>query len=197
MEQKTQDKLNQLTTNSLLNKRIVLDHGYVSLVGSTLATKEARLLCDALYKGQTPAYINDMCQAAFVIKLPLFIQLNLTKFDIKLHDTVVEDVEAFCPNEGEVAANDLETSRMIADDIKRTTEALLINPHAYIADGCDRFMSQVIMPISIYNTVVATGSLSEWYKFCHQRNAPSAVKAYMNTVWDLVKAEWEHVTTKR
>lgn len=194
MDQKTQENPK---TNSLLNKIPVLDKGYASLVGSTLSTKEARLVCDELYKGQTPSHMNDMCHAVFALKMPLFVQLNLAKFNIKLHDTIVEEVDAFCPNEGEIASGDLETSRLISDDIKRTTDALLINPHAYIADGCDRFMAQVIMPISIYNTVIATGSLSEWYKFCHQRNAPSSVQSYMDTVWDLIKAEWEHVTKKR
>ncbi len=121
MDQKTQDmkKNNPKTTNnSLLNKIHVLDKGYVSLVGSTLPTQDARDLCDALFKGQTPTYMSDMCHAAFVIKLPLFVQLNLSKFNLKLHDTVVEDVEAFCPNEGEVKASDLETRRLISDDIK-------------------------------------------------------------------------------
>lgn len=178
--------------NSPLNKIAVLDKGYVSLVASTFPAKEARALYDEYFKGQTPKGMAQYCTAAFAIKMPLFVQLNLTKFNLKMLDTVVDTVEAFVPNETEIGSKDLESNRLISDDIQRTTDALLINPHAYIKDGCNNFTAQVIMPISIYNTVIVTGSLSDWYKFCNQSSVPNEIKAYMIAVKNLIKAEWEH-----
>ena len=178
--------------NSPLNKLPVLDKGYVALVSSTFAAKDARTLYDEYFKGQTPQGMAQYCTAAFAIKMPLFVQINISKFNIKLLDTMVGEVEAYVPHEGEIGSKDLESNRLIADDIKRTTEALLINPHAYVKDGCNNFTAQVIMPISIYNTVIATGSLSDWYKFCNQSSVPKEIKAYMTTIKNLIKAEWEH-----
>lgn len=174
--------------SNLLNKIPVLDKGYVVLIDRTYSVMKKRALADEFFKGQLQN-VDKISSMSLGIKMPLFIQLNLSKFDFKIIDIPSVDIEAFMPDQTQIQAEDLETSKLISDDIKATTEALLVNPHAYVADGCDNFMAQVIMPISLYNSVIVTGTVEEWKKFCKQSNAPKVIQAYMKTIAEIIKAD--------
>jgi hypothetical protein len=66
-----------------------------------------------------------------------------------------------------------------------------MNHKAYQADGCDRFMSQILTPINTYTTILIHGMYNDWSRFISQNNAPAPIAAYIIAVGQLLKAEWQ------
>jgi hypothetical protein len=133
------------------------------------------------------------------IRCPLFVQLSISE---QLKCTSRQSaVEAFVPSVNDVCAKDLETSRLISKDIEQTTEALLINPKAYQMDGCDIFISQVVSPISVYNTVLASGTLGQWIDYANLEGLPAPIEEYRKVVEQILLSEydylWEHIGEKK
>lgn len=174
----------------LLNKLPVLDKGYVAFVDSCNNSGKLKELTLEFMRSADGYSIADIASLTLVIKCPLFVQLNLSKFNLKIITALNQELEAYYPNVGEIGGKDRETNQLIADDIERTTEALLINPKSYQADGCDRFVSQVIMPINSYTTLIVQGSYNEWKRFCGQSNPPAPIKSYAETVKQILDMEW-------
>jgi hypothetical protein len=112
------------------------------------------------------------------------------------HSTIVSKknvpVKAWLPDVSYVKATDLETSQNIAEDIKNTTQALLMNPTAYNMDGCDNFVSQVTTPISVYNELMVQASLLDWIRFCDRIGLPVPIEQYRTTIVAFLKAEYPH-----
>lgn len=176
----------------LLNKIPVLDKGYVALIDSCNTTQKLRDIGQEFYGGEYPTALEDIGYMTLVIKCPLFVQLNLSKFNLKVIDANTgTTTEAYKPNAGEIKSRERVDSEAIADDISRTTDALLINPKAYQADGCDRFISQVITPINVFTTIIVSGSYSEWCKFSYQERLPSPINAYATIVQQVITTEWK------
>ena len=142
------------------------------------------------FKKDDSHFLREISTLTLVIKCPLFVQLNLSTHDFKIISTPPSDIEAYCPNVGEIGTPNLETSKVISDNIKATTDALLINPRAYQDDGCDRFMSQVITPINTYTTLIVHGSYNEWKKFCDKQRIPAPIKAYIKAITQIMNVEW-------
>ena len=133
----------------LLNKIPVLDKGYVALLDSCNTTSKLREIGAEFYGGEYPTSLEELGSMTVAIKCPLFFQLYLSKFNLKVIDgNNSTPLEAYIPNPGEVGAPERLDAEAISDDISRTTDALLINPKAYQADGCDRFISQLTTPIN-------------------------------------------------
>ena len=174
----------------LLNRLPVLDKGYVAFISSSCTSDKLNEVAIEFFKNNDIVPLKEMSTLTVVIKCPLFVQLNLSTHNFKIISTPISEVEAYCPNLGEIGAPDLETSRIISDNIKATTDALLINPKAYQEDGCDRFMSQVITPINTYTTLIVHGSYGEWKRFCNQQRVPAPMKAYIKAVTQIMNAEW-------
>lgn len=182
----------------LLNKIPVLDKGYVALISSsnvtqTLTDIKKEFFNDEYLNKADSTIISDMANMTLVVKCPIFVQLNLSKFGFRILNTRTEKVEAYVPNETEILSPDLDTNRVIANNMFKTTEALLINPLAFQRDGCDEFMSQVLTPISVYNTILVHGTLNQWIAFCEQSKLPKPVDAYAISIADIVKAEWKFI----
>lgn len=176
----------------LLNKIPCLDKGYVAYVGSSNNSETLTKLSLEFLKNSDGYILADISSLTVAIKCPLFVQLNLSKFNLKLINTLqTQDIETYVPNAGEVGGHDRETNRVIADDIDRTSQALAINPKAYQADGCDRFVSQILTPISTYTTLIVHGSYNEWKKFCNQSNLPAPIQAYVNAINQVLIMEWK------
>lgn len=175
----------------MLNKIPCLDKGFVAYVDSTVSTRIARELEAELFIGQEFPALRRLATLTLAIKSPIFVEkvMRQMRFDV-VSVPQSGELEAYLPNPGEIGAPDLETSRAIADDIARTTAALLINPKAYQSDGCDRFISQLITPINVYTTILATGTYSEWSKFVEMPSLPEAVKHYQRAVQQVLQAEW-------
>lgn len=177
----------------LLNKIPVLDKGYVALISSCNTTQVLRDLDKEFFSGKYPTVLEELGSMTVVMKCPLFVQLALTKFSFKVisADNSYADIEAYIPNGPQVGGSDAVTSQAISDDISRTTAALLINPAAYQADGCDKFVSQVVTPISVYTTVIVSGDYREWCKFAYQERFPGPIKAYTMALQSIIDCEWK------
>ena len=176
----------------LLNKIPVLDKGFVALIDSCNTTSKLREIGAEVYGGEYPIALEELGHMTLLIKCPLFFQIFLSKFNLKVIDANNSGtVEAYKPNPGEIRAPERLDSEAIADDISRTTDALLINPRAYQADGCDRFVSQLTTPINIYTTLIISGSYSEWCKLAFQEKLPGPVKAFASVIEQVITAEWK------
>lgn len=175
----------------LLNKIPVLDKGYVALIDSCNTTSKLREMGQEFFGGEYPTSLEELGSMTVAIKCPLFVQLALSKYNFKVINANTSDSDAYIPNPGEIGARDRLDAEAISDDISRTTDALLINPKAYQADGADRFVSQVVTPINVYTTLIVQGSYSEWCKFAYEERSPSPVKAYSRGIIQILEAEWK------
>ena len=172
------------------NQIPVLDKGFVSLLGASLTDENVRHLWRR-YTVEFNKQLLAIPTAHIEVRCPLFVQLQFAQHN--LHTLVKKKQgkpEAFIPTEVEIQARDLEASQAIAADMKQTTEALLLNPRAYQFEACDTFISQVISPISVYNTLVVSGTLQQWMSFLHQEFLPAPIEAYRKAIEDILVAEW-------
>jgi len=177
----------------LLNKIPILDKGWVALVDSYNTTQKLRDIDKEFFGSMFPPNLLDLGRMTLVMKCPLFVQLNLSKFNIRVMNTYeqVSELQAYLPNVGEIGSRERDVCEAVADDIARTTNALFINAKAYRADGVNRFISHLPTPISTYTTLLLEGSYDEWSKFCDQVNAPTPIQAYINAIKDIKDAEWK------
>ena len=177
----------------LLNKIPVLDKGYVALIDSCNTTSKLRDMGAEFYGGEYPVALEQLGSMTVAMKCPLFMLMHLAKFDLKVIDANGNSgqLEAYTPNGSEVGAPDRLDSDAIADDISRTTDALLINPKSYQADGADRFVSQLTTPINVYTTLIISGSYSEWCKLAWQERLPGPIKAFTTAIGQIIEAEWK------
>lgn len=175
----------------LLSKIPALDKGYVALIASSGTSERLNEVSMEFFKRSDSHFLRELATMTLVIKCPLFVQLNLSKYGFKIISAPVTEGETYNPHVGEIGCQDLETNRNISANIKMTADALLINPQAYQEDGCDRFVSQVLTPISMYTTLLVHGPYSEWKKFCNQPKVPLPMKAYTMAVNQIMDAEWK------
>jgi len=175
----------------LLNKLPCLDKGYVAYLDSSCDSTKLRDVALEFFKKSDGRFLSDISTLTLVIKCPLFVQLNLSQFNLKIITTSTTDIEAYTPSVGEIGSPDHGTNKLISEDIERTTAALLINPKAYQADGCDRFVSQVLTPISTYTTLIVHGPYNEWKKFAAQGSMPHGMISYATSVQQILNMEWK------
>ncbi len=175
----------------LLNKLPCLDKGYVAYLDSSGDSSKLKDVALEFFKKTDGTFLSSISSLTLVIKCPLFVQLNLGHYNLKVISAPCSEVEAYVPNIGEVGCSDLSAAKVIAEDMERTTAALLLNPKAYQADGCDRFASQILTPISVYTTLIVHGPHSEWTKFVAQNKAPKGIAPYVNAVQQIMQMEWK------
>lgn len=172
----------------LLNKLPCLDKGYVAHISTCNDQRKIRELVEEF---SPQANLYPISAMTLVIKCPLFVQLYLSKFHFNILTTKQSgDLETFIPNETEIGSPETETNRLISDDIKRTSAALLINPKAYQSDGCDHFISQVVTPINIYTTIIVHGTKEQWGSLINEPLLPYPIEAFKNAIQDIYIAEW-------
>lgn len=178
----------------LLSKIPVLDKGYVALISSCNTTAILREIDQEFFFGSYPTVLEDLGSMTLAIKCPLFIQLNLSKYNLKIITTEQSNgqLEAYIPNAAQVGGSDVTTSQLISDDIARTTDAVLINSTAYQTDGCVPFVSQVLTPINVYTTLIVQGTYKEWCAYAFLvKNQPGPLLSYKMTVQQIITSEWK------
>lgn len=176
----------------LLNQIPVLDKGYVALIDSCNTTSKLRDIGTEFFGGEYPVSLEELGSMTVAIKCPLFFQLYLSKFNLKVINVPSNSsTECYIPNAGEIGSPERSTNEAIADDIARTTDALLINPKAYEADGADRFISQLITPLNVYTSLIVQGTYKEWCSIAFQDKAPAPIKAYMIVLQQIIEVEWK------
>lgn len=176
----------------LLNKIPVLDKGYVALLDSTCPTKLYRSVVDEFFGATDTPQLAKICNAVLVIKAPIFVQLHLAQHGLTMVNTVKNDNDAYVPSLGDIGAAELQLGRDIQDDMQRTTDALLINPESYREDGANKFVSQILMPVSTYTTFIVSGSVETWKKFYKNNSIPGPIKAYAEVVASIIQSEWHY-----
>jgi hypothetical protein len=175
----------------LLNKIPVLDKGFVAKFDSSCDGAKLNELAVEYFKRPDGRFLTEMSSLTLLIKCPLFVQLNFSTFGLRVTNLPSsEELEAYLPNVGEIGSPSLEAARDISEDIARTTAALLMNPKAYQADGCDRFISQTLTPVSAYTTILVYGMYNDWCRFVAQNNAPQCLSAYTDAINQIMRAEW-------
>lgn len=176
----------------LLNKIPTLDKGFVALIDSCNTTAKLREIGQEFFGGEYPTSLEELGSLTVVMKCPLFVQLNLSKFNFKvINAETTGELESFLPTAGEIGTKERSVNEDIADDISRTAAALLINPKAYQSDGANRFISQINTPVSVYTTLIIQGSYKEWCAFAYQGFVPKPIEAYTLALQQIITAEWK------
>jgi len=165
----------------------LLDKGYIKYIGSSATRIDVQHLLD---EGFSREKILPHINLTYSIKCPLFVKLALSDFGFQITTMQSSRVELFCPTASDVKGNDLQVSQEIADDIKATGEALIINPKAYQKDGCEPSVSQVNSPLSLYNTIVVSGNISTWSKLIEFTNFPKLIDEYRIAIKDSIDCEY-------
>jgi len=128
-----------------------------------------------------------------MVKCPLFVKLAYSEFGLKTTTLQSHEIELFHPTLNDIKGNDPKVSQEIADDIIATGDALMINPKAYQQDGCEPSVSQVNSPLSLYNTIVVSGSLNNWAKYIKCKNFPKLINEFRIATKDLIDCEYPGV----
>jgi hypothetical protein len=178
-----------------LNKISVLDKGFVSLLSTSNEEKVLQKLEEEYYNSASFKQLNMLSTATFIIKCPLFVQLYLAsrpEFNFTIFSPPAKTIEAYVPDESDINTKPTEATE-IKNNMRNTTEALLINPMAFQHDGCDRFISQVLTPISVYSELIVHANLTNWVEFLRKKNLPGPVAAYQTAVAEFLKAVWTNL----
>jgi len=173
-----------------MNKLPVLDDGYVTLLSSTIPNKKYKDVLDNFFQATPTESLRQACFLVMAIRCPIFVQLIFAQHGLTLISTRDNKLTTYRPNAGEIGGSDHANNKMIAEDIAATSEALTVNPNAYQADGCDKFISQIILPISTYSTFIVSGTLDKWQKFYTNQNVPAPIKSYAMVIEQVVRAEY-------
>lgn len=173
-----------------MNKIPVLDKGYVALYATSLTAVQINDILIRYFHSKPAMRMLDTVEVYMEIRCPIFVQLILNQYNLTSFTQHSRKVEAYIPSINDISAPDVLTAQTIQQDIEQTTEALLINPKAYKADGCDHFVSQVITPINVYNTLMVSGSLPVWWSIARRDDLPNAINAYTHAIANALEAEY-------
>jgi hypothetical protein len=177
----------------LLNKINVLDKGFVALVDSSGNAKLLQDLQDTYFKTKINLKLLELSSATFIIKCPLFVQLNLSQFGFDIVSTPSSEVEAYLPDISSVSADTLEDRQRIVNYIHATTDALLLNHKGFSMDGADHFTSQMLTPINVYNEIIVSGNLKKWIAYLNQKTLPVPLAQYQTSIKSALLTEWKNL----
>ena len=177
----------------LLNKIPCLDKGYVALIDASCDSSKLRDIAREYFNSGDWSNHVDLASLTLVFHCPLFVQLFISAYSLSIKNVPPKDeIRAYVPNIGDIGSPNHLTSKDIVHSMEQTTAALLMNPKAYQMDGCETFTSQILMPISTYTTIIVHGSYNEWRRMCAQKNMPTSIRAYVEAVTQIMKAEWKN-----
>jgi hypothetical protein len=177
----------------LFNKHHLLDNGYIAIAGYSIEPNKYRgIIKEFTRTRKAKPHMLDTVHVSVLIKCPLFVKTFILE-SVKPNCITSKTLqpEAYKPTLNEIKSGNHETDTLIADDISRTTEALLINPKAYQSDACDIFISQVISPISVYVESLMSASLVDWGKLLVRNDLPAPIQIYVSTLKEIIAAEWK------
>lgn len=177
----------------LLNKNPVLDKGFVAPLSFNGSGKLIQHVQDAYFRTKTNLDLLKICSATLVIKCPLFVQLNLTKYNFDIISTPSDSVEAYIPDVSMIKAETLEDRQRVSDYMEATTEALLLNQESFPMEGINKFTAQLMTPITVYNKIIVHGGLRQWIEFISQKGLPKEIQLYQEQVTEILKMNWNNL----
>ena len=183
-------------TRVMKNKIPILDKGYIAFIDSTLSGEVLTPLEIERYNGKINESLLDIASLTIEIRCPVFIQLFLQSYQLRILTTNNTTVEYYLPDVGDIGAPDLQVCTDVVAHIAQTIEALTLTAAGFKQDGVDNFISQLLTPISVYNTIIVSGSLNEWIKVAFTaRRAPHMIAAYIDVIQSILRAEWPELQT--
>ena len=177
----------------LLNKSNVLDKGFVAPLCFNGGGRLLQDLQDHYFRTNINIKLLNISTATLVIKCPLFVQLNLSQYGFDIIPTPSDNIEAYTPDLSMIDGESLEDREKIVEYIGKTTEALLLSKEGMLLDGVDKFTSQLLMPITVYNELIVHGSLADWLVYLKQNKLPKELEAYRCQIKEVLKTEWKNV----
>lgn len=171
----------------------VLDKGYIKLLASSFpGCKLAEFFKE--YNRKPSIALANIVNLTIGIKCPLFVQLYLSDQGVScIAQRPAQAPEAYLPTMAEIGSPDIMINQQVSDYITQTTEALFVNQDSFKMDQCDSFVTQVLTPISTYNTIVASGSLIDWMRVVTTTGLPRPIEAYRKAINDLMMGEWPNI----
>jgi len=177
----------------LLNKISVLDKGFVAPLSFSGNGKLLQDIQDHYFKAKTNLKLLEISSATLIIKCPLFVQLNLSQYSLNIITTPSDNVEAYIPDVSLIDGESLEDRLDIANYIKITTEALLLNHKGIAMDGGSHFTAQLLTPITVYNELIVNGKLANWISFIKQKKLPKELDVFRAAVENVLSSEWKNI----
>lgn len=177
----------------LLNKEPVLDKGFVAPLEFSGGSRILQDLQDHYFRTKTNLKLLKLTKATLVIKCPLFVQLNLAQYGFDIVVTPSDDVEAYIPDVSMISGDSIQDKQNIADYMKATTEALLLNQKGMPMDGSSNFTAQLLTPITVYNEIIVSGNLELWLEYLKQKNLPKEMELYRCSIKSTLEAEWRNM----
>lgn len=181
----------------VFNKLPVLDKGFVAFVASGMDDKTLAKLFQHYNKGNINPEFIRMATVTLVFKCPLFVNMFLYRFGLNIVGVEPADsnkeIEFFTPDEGQIRTTEGMDATEIRKHMEYMTGVLKVTQAGYVKDGCDHFVSQVNLPISVYNEVVVSGTLDQWIRFFRSKNLPSPIESYRQTSYNIVKADFRNL----
>lgn len=171
----------------------VLDKGWIKRTSASLPGAEFDQFLLRINKNVVTNKSLEIPHLVLEVRCPLFVQLWLSEHFRVMPYKTSDKTEAYIPTVPEINSPNLETDVQIQASIEQTTEALLLNPQMYQMDNCDKFISQVNSPISVYNTVVAWATLAQLIEIIGMKGLPKPIEAYRKAIQDVVVAEWPNL----
>lgn len=176
-----------------MNKKPCLNAGWIEVVSVQNDGKALQKLQNEHFNAQIVKDLYTLGSMTVAIRCPLFVQLNLSKFGFKIITSYEKTLEAYIPNETEIGAATLEDCQTAQGYIQATTEALLLNTQTLPMDGVDKFVAQVMTPVSTYTTLIVHGSLESWMNYINQRKLPSQLETYRSQIHEELKVHWYNI----
>ena len=175
-----------------LNSIDALDKGWVSLISVSNDGKVLKHLYDDYFHTMINKELWQLASMTLLIKCPLFKQLHLSKHNLRIIQMPSkEELETYIPDVSDISTGNLEDDREIVAYMKQTIESMLIAPKALQEDKCDKFVSQVLTPISVYNEILVHGTLSDWLTYIKQKRLPKQLESYRVVIENIMHAEWK------
>lgn len=183
---------------ALFNQIPVLDKGFVGYVSVGLPTKEMNKLSHHYFKANIPRELIDLGTVTLIMKFPMFVQLHLIQeYGLKVINaqpaTSEPKIETYTPTVSDIGSGDTSLSQDIVEHMEQTANSLEVTVKGYQRDGCDHFVSQVNLPIGVYNEAIVHGSISQWVRFLKRKNLPKPVAAYQEAVFQIIKADFPNL----
>lgn len=169
----------------------VLDKGHVILRQPDFSKSDIRALRK---NGYDTKRLQKHIYVSLIVKAPMFVKMMFPEFGLITLTNNKSKLEVFEPTMSDVKAETPTIGQEIADDIKATSQALLINPKAYRADGCERSVSQINTPIALYNSFIVSGFLSNWNELISHNSFQPLIEDYREAIHSLIIAEYLEVT---
>ena len=175
----------------------VLDKGWVAVLEFSGGGRMLQDLQDKYFKTKTNIKLLKLASATLIMKLPLFVQLNLQKYGLDVITTPSNDIEAYTPDVSMIDGDKLEDRENMANYIKATTEALILNSQGIPMDGGSDFTAQLLMPITVYNEIIVSGKLEQWINYLNQKNLPKEMELYRSQINGSLESEWRNINALR